>query len=49
MAKENKENTQPDDEFKPRGTVVIMVLFVLTMLLLWGYIYLLLIQRGVTV
>ncbi|MFM8322809.1 MAG: cytochrome c oxidase subunit 2A [Chloroflexota bacterium] len=49
MAKEKEKETQPDEEFKPRGTIAILVLFAITLILLWGYIYLILIQRGVTV
>lgn len=48
MAKMNKEKRE-EDEFKPKGTVAVLALFVLTMLLLWGYVYLTLISRGVTV
>lgn len=48
MASDEHE-TKPDEEFKPRGTILILVIFIITLILLWGYIYLLLLQRGVTV
>lgn len=41
---------QPDDnqEFHPRGTVVILVLFVLMIIALWGSVYLILLSQGAT-
>ncbi len=36
-------------EFHPRGTVFIMILFALTLVILWGSIYLMLIGQGATV
>lgn len=38
-----------NEEFKPIGTVTILILYVLTLIVLWGSIYLLLLQRGGTV
>ena len=38
-----------DEEFKPIGTVAIVVLFTLILILLWLSVYLILIARGVTV
>lgn len=43
--------TQPGSEeehFKPVGTIFILSLFVLTMVLLWGTVYLILLSRGAT-
>lgn len=38
-----------EEEFKPRGTIAIVAMFVATLILLWLSIYLILIARGVTV
>jgi hypothetical protein len=45
------ENKKPDemDDFRPRGTIVILVLFVLALIILWASVYLILLSRGVTV
>ncbi len=37
------------EEFHPKGTIVILLLFVLTLILLWGSVYLILLSRGVTI
>jgi hypothetical protein len=42
------EKKIPDEEFKPRGTIVILVIFLLTIIILWGSVYLILLERGVT-
>ncbi len=47
MAKED-DPRQEDEDFKPRGTIVILILFMLTLIGLWGTVYLILLQRGVT-
>jgi len=36
------------EHFKPVGTVFILAVFVLTIILLWGSVYLILLSRGVT-
>ena len=41
--------TTDPEHFKPRGTVVILVMFVVTLILLWLTVYLILLSRGVTV
>jgi hypothetical protein len=45
------ENKNPDemDDFRPRGTIVILVIFILTLIALWASVYLILLSRGVTV
>ena len=45
------ENKNPDEnmDLRPRGTMVILILFVLTLIILWGSVYLILLSRGVTV
>lgn len=35
------------EHFKPVGTVFILAMFVLTLILLWGSVYLILLSRGV--
>lgn len=37
-----------EEDFKPRGTVVIVALFTVVLILLWLAVYLILIARGVT-
>ncbi len=44
-----EQDLQTEEEFNPRGTIVVLIIFLITMIALWGYIYLLLIQRGVTI
>ena len=36
------------EEFHPRGTAAIAAIFILTLLLLWGSVYVILLARGVT-
>jgi hypothetical protein len=45
---ENKNNNEIDD-FRPRGTIAILAIFVLTLIILWASVYLILLSRGVTV
>ena len=42
---ENSEH----EKFEPKGTIVILLIFVLTLILLWGSVYVILLSRGVTV
>lgn len=42
-------NEADEEEFQPRGTVAILVMFVLAIIILWGSVYVILISRGVTV
>jgi hypothetical protein len=42
---ENSEN----EGFEPKGTMVVLLIFVLTLILLWGSVYVILLSRGVTV
>ena len=35
--------------FEPKGTMVVLLIFVLTLILLWGSVYVILLSRGVTV
>jgi len=41
--------SEQNNEFHPKGTMVLLLLFVLTIIVLWGSVYLILLQRGVTV
>ena len=45
---ENKNHDEMND-FRPRGTIVILVIFVLTLIALWASVYMILLSRGVTV
>ena len=36
------------EHFKPTGTVFLLIMFVITMILLWGSVYVILLSRGVT-
>jgi hypothetical protein len=38
-----------EEEFHPRGTVAILVIFVLAIIVLWASVYVILLSRGVTV
>ena len=46
---EEAEVFASDEDFKPRGTVAVVILFTVTLVLLWLSVYLILIARGVTV
>ena len=39
---------QHNEEFQPKGTLLVMGIFVLTIILLWGSVYLILLERGIT-
>ncbi len=45
MAKTRK----PEESFQPKGTLVIMLLFLLAIIVLWGSVYFILLSRGVTI
>ncbi len=38
-----------NNEFKPKGTMAILAIFVITLILLWGSVFLILLSRGVTI
>lgn len=40
--------SEEQEHFKPTGTVFILALFVATIILLWGSVYVILLARGVT-
>jgi hypothetical protein len=37
------------DDFRPRGTMVILVIFILVLIVLWASVYMILLSRGVTI
>ena len=36
------------EEFNPKGTLLVLAIFVVTIIVLWGSVYLILLQRGMT-
>jgi flagellar basal body-associated protein FliL len=42
------KNAPEQNEFKPKGTIVILLIFLLTIIILWGSVYVILLGRGVT-
>ena len=42
------KNAPEQNEFKPKGTLVILLIFLVTLILLWGSVYVILLDRGVT-
>ncbi|MBN2147482.1 MAG: cytochrome c oxidase subunit 2A [Anaerolineales bacterium] len=44
MAEKDKKN----NDFQPKGTILILIIFLVTMIVLWGSVYWILLQRGVT-
>jgi flagellar basal body-associated protein FliL len=42
------KNAPDQNEFKPKGTIVILLIFLLTIIVLWGSVYVILLGRGVT-
>jgi hypothetical protein len=45
------EPEKPDEigQFHPKGTILVLILFMLTLIALWVSVYLILLSRGVTV
>jgi len=37
------------EEFRPRGTFVMLLIFMLLLIILWGSVYLILLSRGMTI
>ncbi len=42
MADNNDQN-----DFKPKGTIVVLAIFIFTLVVLWGSVYWIMINRGV--
>ncbi len=47
-ATETSSMTGDAEHFKPTGTIFILVMFVITLILLWASVYVILLSRGVT-
>ncbi len=47
-AVEPTDAAEEPEHFKPTGTVFLLVMFVITLILLWGSVYVILLSRGVT-
>ena len=45
------EPEKPDEsgQFHPKGTILVLILFMLILIALWASVYLILLSRGVTV
>ena len=41
---------RPDEtgQFHPKGTILVLILFMVTLIALWGSVFLILLSRGVT-
>ena len=46
MAKKDKGKEK--EEFRPTGTIAVLIIFVITLILIWGTIYMFLLNRGGT-
>jgi hypothetical protein len=44
-----KKHIQPPEEFQPKGTMTVLLIFLVTLIALWGSIYWILLSRGVTI
>jgi hypothetical protein len=42
------KNDPEQNDFKPKGTIVILLIYLLTIIILWGSVYVILLDRGVT-
>jgi hypothetical protein len=43
-----KKSNEPQEEFHPKGTALVLAIFVVTLILLWGSVYLIMLSQGVT-
>jgi hypothetical protein len=43
-----EETTSTEEEFHPKGTMLVLAIFVLVLILLWATVYLILLSRGMT-
>ncbi|MEW5827848.1 MAG: cytochrome c oxidase subunit 2A [Chloroflexota bacterium] len=41
-------NKKGNDEFRPTGTMTVLIIFMVTLIVLWVSIYMILLQRGLT-
>ncbi len=44
------DSQKPDEmePFHPKGTIIVMILFMITLIALWASVYFILLSRGVT-
>ncbi|MDJ0923906.1 MAG: cytochrome c oxidase subunit 2A [Acidimicrobiia bacterium] len=49
MATEADNDSEVQEEFKPRGTVAFAAAFVVVLLLMWFSIYIIMLSRGTTI
>ncbi len=42
-------NKSTNEEFRPIGTITVLLIFLITIIVLWASVYLILLSRGVTV
>jgi hypothetical protein len=49
MAQGKGKPTGEADSFQPKGTLLLVFIFFLLLIILWGSVYLILLSRGVTV
>jgi hypothetical protein len=45
---DDQKHRKKGEEFKPTGTLFVLFLFLVMIIVLWGTVYLILINRGVT-
>ncbi len=43
-----EEIKSTEEEFHPKGTALVLAIFVIILILLWGIVYLILLSRGMT-
>lgn len=43
-----RKGEKPPTNFEPKGTLLIMLIFLITLIALWGTVYWILISRGTT-
>lgn len=43
-----EKNSKTPEAFEPKGTLLVMLIFLVTLVVLWGSIYYILLSRGVT-
>ena len=48
MSNEQRPENENDQFEHPKGTAVIMAIFLLLIIILWGSVYLIMLSRGVT-
>jgi hypothetical protein len=49
MASDKKGKAGEEEEFQPKGALALVIIFLITLILLWGSVYFILLSRGVTI